>query len=64
MCAFVPKRLAQRCLGMLDLVIAETPLETIRIVEAAHWHPRRADDAAVVWLRRLLHEVALDVERD
>lgn len=49
---------------MLDLAIAETPLETIRIVEAAHWHPRRATDAAVVWLRRLLHEVALDIERD
>ena len=41
---------------MLDLVIAETPLETIRIVEAAHWHPRHADDAAVVvWLRQLGH---------
>lgn len=62
MCAFVPRRLAQRCLAMLDLVIARTPLETITIVEAAHWHPRRADDSAVRWLRRLLHDVAVDVE--
>jgi DNA-binding transcriptional LysR family regulator len=64
MCTFVPKRLAIRCLTMLDLVIAETPLETITIVEAAHWHPRRADDSAVMWLRRLLYDVALDIEAE
>ena len=62
MCALVPKRLAERCLAMLDLVIARTPLETITIVEAAHWHPRRADDSAVMWLRRRLYGVAVEVE--
>jgi DNA-binding transcriptional LysR family regulator len=62
MCAFVPARLARRCLEMLDLVATQTPLDPIRITEAAHWHPRRADDPAGVWLRRLLYDVAVDVE--
>jgi len=62
MCGFVPKRLAQRCLTMLDLVIAGTPLRPVPITEAAHWHPRRDDDPACVWLRRLLHEVAVEIE--
>jgi DNA-binding transcriptional LysR family regulator len=64
MCAFVPSRLAQRCLDILGLTVARTPLETVRITEAAHWHPRRENDPAVVWLRRLLHEVAVAVEDD
>jgi len=64
MCAFVPARLARRCLDSLDLVIAETPLDPVRITEAAHWHPRRAQDPAGVWLRRLLYDVAVDVESE
>jgi DNA-binding transcriptional LysR family regulator len=62
MCGFVPWRLARRCLAMLDLVVAETPVSPVRITEAAHWHPRRASDPAVVWLRRLLHDLAVSVE--
>jgi DNA-binding transcriptional LysR family regulator len=62
MCAFVPSRLARRCLEVLDLVVAETPLTPVRITEAAHWHPRRETDPAVVWLRHLLHDVAIDLE--
>ena len=62
MCAFVPARLARRCLRMLDLVIAETDVPPVSIIEAAHWHPRREQDPAVVWLRRLLYEVAVTVE--
>lgn len=64
MCAFVPARLASRCLDMLDLVVAETPLESIRITEAAHWHSRRDTEPAVVWLRQLLYDVAVSVEDD
>ena len=64
MCAFVPARLARRCLDSLDLVIAETPLDAVRITEAAHWHPRRAQDPAGVWLRKLLYDVAVDVESE
>ena len=62
MCAFVPSRLAQRCLGPLDLVVARTPLAPVTITEAAHWHPRRESDPAVVWLRRLLYDVAIALE--
>lgn len=62
MCAFVPRRLATRCLAALDLVIADTPLDPVQIVETAHWHPRREHDPAVVWLRRLLHDVAIAIE--
>jgi DNA-binding transcriptional LysR family regulator len=62
MCAFVPARLAHRCLDVLDLVVADTPLEPVQITEAAHWHPRRDTEPAVVWLRRLLYDVAVAVE--
>jgi len=64
MCAFVPARLARRCLDVLDLVVAETALEPVQITEAAHWHPRRESEPAVVWLRRLLYDVAVFVEDD
>ena len=62
MCAFVPSRLARRCLDVLGLAIAETPLDPVTITEAAHWHPRREKDPAVVWLRRLLYDVAIALE--
>ncbi|MFE0678544.1 LysR family transcriptional regulator [Streptomyces sp. NPDC058867] len=62
MCTFIPSRLAQRCLATLDLAIARTPLGRSDITEAAHWHPRREKDPALVWLRNLLHDVAVEVE--
>jgi DNA-binding transcriptional LysR family regulator len=60
--AFVPSRLAGRCLGVLDLVVARTPLPVIEITEAAHWHPRRTADPAGRWLRTLMHHVAVGLE--
>jgi len=62
MCAFVPSRLARRCLDLLDLEVAQTPVPTVSITEAAHWHPRRESDPAVTWLRRLLYDVAVAAE--
>jgi DNA-binding transcriptional LysR family regulator len=62
LCAFVPSRLARRCLDLLDLTIAATPLEPIEITEAAHWHARRAAEPAGVWLRQLLYDVAVQLE--
>jgi DNA-binding transcriptional LysR family regulator len=62
MCAFVPARLARRCLDVLDLVIVSTDLDSVQITEAAHWHLRRETEPAVVWLRRLLYDVAVSVE--
>jgi DNA-binding transcriptional LysR family regulator len=61
---FVPRRLAMRCLSILGLAIARTPLEPMLMTEVAHWHPRRAADPAGIWLRRLLHDVAIRLEDD
>jgi DNA-binding transcriptional LysR family regulator len=62
LCAFVPSRLARRCLDVLDLVVVDTPLAPVVITEAAHWHPRRSTDSPGRWLRTLLHEVAVELE--
>lgn len=62
LCAFVPSRLARRCLDILDLVVVDTPLAPVVITEAAHWHPRRSADSPGRWLRALLHEVAVELE--
>ena len=62
MCAFVPRRLARRCLTMLGVVIAGTPLRPVPITEGAHWHARRNDDPAGVWLRQLLYDAAVEIE--
>ena len=62
LCAFVPSRLAHRCLDILDLAVARTPLTAVQITEAAHWHPRRAADPAGRWLRALLHTVSVGME--
>jgi DNA-binding transcriptional LysR family regulator len=62
LCAFVPSRLAERCLDVLGLAVAETPLDQVEITEAAHWHPRRAQEPAGIWLRELLYDVAVQLE--
>lgn len=62
LCAFVPSRLAARCLDLLGLAVAETPLDRVEITEAAHWHPRRAQEPSGTWLRELLYDVAIELE--
>jgi DNA-binding transcriptional LysR family regulator len=62
LCCFVPSRLAVRCLDVLDLAIARTPLDRVEITEAAHWHPGKANEPAVVWIRELLYDVAIELE--
>ena len=47
---------------MLGLAIAQTPLRPVRITEAAHWHARRNDEPAGVWLRQLRYDVAVEIE--
>jgi DNA-binding transcriptional LysR family regulator len=64
LCAFIPLRFTQRCAAMLDLVVAQTPVPLIALVEAAHWHPSRANDPALSWFRNVLHDVAVTVEDD
>jgi len=62
MCAFIPSRLAAQTNLALGLTVVETPLPPVDIVEAAHWHPRRAQDPAGIWLRELLYDVAVQLE--
>jgi DNA-binding transcriptional LysR family regulator len=62
LCAFIPLRLVQRCAATLGLVVAETPVPPIALVEVAHWHPSRANDPALSWFRNVLHDVAVTVE--
>ncbi|MFC4063526.1 LysR family transcriptional regulator [Actinoplanes subglobosus] len=58
LCAFVPRRLARMCAGELDLVEAEVPFDLPELVEAVHWHPARAKDPAMLWLRGVFADIA------
>jgi len=58
MVAMVPERLARRVAGPAGVTIAETPLEAMELVETAWWHPMRATDPALTWLRSVLTSAA------
>lgn len=59
---WVPERTAHRFGPSLGLVIAETPIAPSVLVEAAHWHPSKSDDAALQWLVGRLRAAAELVE--
>ncbi|MGV9711261.1 LysR substrate-binding domain-containing protein [Gordonia sp. NPDC003424] len=48
--ALVPSRLLLGLPTELDLVVAETPLPSVVLDEAAHWNPGRTSDPALQWL--------------
>lgn len=54
MIGFVPERVAQQYSKSLGLVIAQTPLPTVTLIEAVHWHPSKNEDPAIKWLIELL----------
>jgi DNA-binding transcriptional LysR family regulator len=56
--AAVPERLARRVSGAAGVIVAEPPFGTIELNEAAWWHPMRAADPALAWLRAILREEA------
>ena len=60
--AFVPRRLAIRCIDLLDIAIVDTPLPRVEIIEAAYWYPQRKNESALSWLRTVLHDVAVTLE--
>lgn len=60
MVAVVPERLARRCGGAAGVTIAEPPFGRAEITEAAWWHPDRAADPALAWLRAIVREIAAD----
>jgi len=58
--AAIPERLARRvaaAAGVTIAAIADPPLAAIELVEAAWWHPMRATDPALTWLRTTLHDI-------
>lgn len=62
MVGHVPERLAHQYREQLGLVIAQTPLSAMTLVEAAHWHPSKTEDPAIKWLVGMLRKAAELVE--
>ena len=63
--AAIPERLARRVAGPAGVTIAaitEPPLDAIELVEAAWWHPMRATDPALTWLRTTLHAITTELD--
>lgn len=62
MVGFVPHRLALQYGEQLGIAVAQTPLQSTVLVEAAHWHPSKAADPALKWLVSMLRKAAEVVE--
>jgi DNA-binding transcriptional LysR family regulator len=56
--AAVPERLARRLSSAAGVTVAEPPFGTLELTEAAWWHPMRAADPALTWLRAIVQEEA------
>ncbi len=56
--AAVPERLARRVAAAAGVTVIEPPFGTIEITETAWWHPMRATDPALTWLRTILRQNA------
>jgi len=54
MVAVIPERLARRVSDAAGVAVIEPPFGNIELNEAAWWHPMRATDAALTWLRAVL----------
>jgi len=60
--ATVHRRHAQFYAQYLPIRLFEVPLQTPRLAEAVQWHRHFDTDAAVLWMRGLLHEAAREME--
>jgi DNA-binding transcriptional LysR family regulator len=58
MVAIVPERLARRVSSAAGVTVTEPPFGRIETAEAAWWHPMRATDPALTWLRTILRQAA------
>jgi DNA-binding transcriptional LysR family regulator len=56
--AAVPERLARRLSSAAGVTVTEPPFGTLELTEAAWWHPMRAADPALTWLRAIVQEEA------
>jgi DNA-binding transcriptional LysR family regulator len=58
MVAAVPERLARKVSQAARVTVTPAPFGEIEFVEVAWWHPARATDPALAWLRGVLRELA------
>lgn len=58
MIGIIPRRMAERYMESLNLVIADTPMTPGTLVESAHWHPSNSVDPALQWLVAILRRAA------
>jgi DNA-binding transcriptional LysR family regulator len=56
--AAVPERLARRVASAAGVTVIDPPFGTIELTETAWWHPMRATDPALTWLRTILRQTA------
>jgi DNA-binding transcriptional LysR family regulator len=56
--AAVPGRLARKVAAAAGVTVIDPPFGPIEFTETAWWHPMRATDPALTWLRDTLNEVA------
>jgi DNA-binding transcriptional LysR family regulator len=56
--AVVPERLARRVSATAGVTVTEPPFGTVELIEAAWWHPARAGDPALGWLRAITRDAA------
>jgi LysR family nod box-dependent transcriptional activator len=56
--ATVQRRIAQRAQAYLPIRLWEPPLKIPRLVQMLQWHKYRSNDAALIWLRQRLIDVA------
>ncbi|HTU05993.1 MAG TPA: LysR substrate-binding domain-containing protein, partial [Trebonia sp.] len=56
--AAVPERLARRIATAAGTTVIDPPFGPLELTETAWWHPMRATDPALTWLRTTLSEVA------
>ena len=58
MVAIVPELLARRLASAAGVAVIEPPFGQVDLLEAAWWHPMRATDPALTWLRGILNTAA------
>jgi DNA-binding transcriptional LysR family regulator len=61
MVAVLPERLATRVAGLAGVTVVELPCREVGLVESLWWHPSRAGDPALRWLRGVISAIAADL---
>lgn len=56
--ATIHARLARQAQRMLPVQIVDLPFRLPRMKQALQWHKHRSQDAALIWLRRLIRDAA------